>query len=119
MASRSPVIHAVVGSFDLHADHWRQIVESDSPLRQVFPTVQVEDEKIVLSNFMKLCLVKALAPGKFVPAVRELVVQEQGEQYLNPPLFDIERSYQDSSSTTPLIFVLPGADPLQALAAFA
>jgi len=42
---------------------------------------------------MKLCLVKALAPGKFVPAVRELVVQEQGEQYLNPPLFDIERSY--------------------------
>ena len=93
MASRSPMIHAAVDSFDLHADRWRQIAESDSPLRQVFPTVLVEDEERILSNFQRLCLVKALAPGKFVPAVRELVVQEQGERYLNPPLFDIERSY--------------------------
>lgn len=51
--------------------------------------------------------------------MREYVVEEQGEKYLNPPLFDIERSYDDSTSATPLIFVLPGADPLQALTAFA
>jgi dynein heavy chain len=44
---------------------------------------------------------------------------EQGEVYLNPPLFDIERSFEDSTSATPLIFILPGADPLKALTAFA
>lgn len=44
---------------------------------------------------------------------------EQGEEYLSPPLFDIERSFEDSSPATPLIFVLPGADPLQALTLFA
>jgi len=100
-------------------DHWRHIIESDCPLKEQFPAVEVNDQKITMSNFEKLTIIKALAPGKFVPAVRELVVQEQGERYLNPPLFDIECSFEDSSSTTPLIFVLPGADPLQALAAFA
>ena len=47
------------------------------------------------------------------------MLRESGEKYLSPPLFDIERSYEDSTSAAPLIFVLPGADPLQALAAFA
>tara|TARA_B110000285_G_scaffold103271_1_gene117521 strand:- start:241 stop:450 length:210 start_codon:yes stop_codon:yes gene_type:complete len=69
-----------------------------------------------LDNFVKLCFVKALAPGKFIPALREVVILEQGEEFLSPPLFDLERSYADSSPATPLIFVLPGADPLQALA---
>jgi len=42
-----------------------------------------------------------------------------GEQFVNPPLFDLELSFNDSTFSTPLIFVLPGADPLQSLTAFA
>lgn len=38
---------------------------------------------------------------------------------MNPPLFDLELSFNDSTFNTPLIFVLPGADPLQSLTAFA
>ena len=38
---------------------------------------------------------------------------------MNPPLFDLELSFNDSTFSTPLIFVLPGADPLQSLTAFA
>jgi len=47
------------------------------------------------------------------------VLLERGEKYLSPPLFDIECSFDDSSCAAPLIFVLPGSDPLQALTAFA
>ena len=73
----------------------------------------------MLTRFQKLCIVKAIAPGSFIPAVRDFIRLERGEKFLNPPLFDLDRSYDDSSCSAPLIFVLPGSDPLQALTAFA
>ena len=55
--------------------------------------MSVDGETRALGGFTKLCLIKALAPGKFVQSVRQFVVEEQGEAFLNPPLFNIERSY--------------------------
>lgn len=119
MASKSLEIEDVVKNFKQHSRRWREIVESANPLQEKFPSLDVEGQPKNLGNFTKLCLVKALVPGKFITSVRELVVREQGEDFLNPPLFDIERSFADSSSAIPLIFVLPGADPLNALSTFA
>lgn len=59
-----------------------------------------------------------LRPDKIIQAIKEYVVIEKGEQYVNPPPFDLENSYNDSSYFTPLIFVLPGADPLNSLTVF-
>jgi dynein heavy chain len=42
-----------------------------------------------------------------------------GEKFVLPPPFDIEVSYKDSQASTPMIFVLPGADPLSSMAYFA
>jgi dynein heavy chain len=35
-----------------------------------------------------------------------------GEQFVTPPTFDLDHSFNDSTYSSPLIFVLPGADPL-------
>ena len=64
-------------------------------------------------------ILKVLRPDKLIPAIKEYVISEMGEQFVNPPLFDLELSFNDSTFATPLIFVLPGADPLQSLTAFA
>ena len=47
------------------------------------------------------------------------VHQEMGQEFLTPPIFDIEKSFEDSTPGTPLIFILPGTDPLQQLNSFA
>ena len=60
-----------------------------------------------------------MRPDKLPQAIQQYVHQEMGQEFLNPPIFDIEQSFLDSSPSTPLIFILPGSDPLQQLHAFA
>ena len=68
---------------------------------------------------MKLCVLKAMRPDRLPIAIKEFVRDQMGSKFLTPPVFDLEESYADSSSSTPLIFVLPGNDPSAGLDAFA
>jgi len=43
-----------------------------------------------------------------------------GAHFVDPPLFDIEKGYESSDKTTPIIFIItPGSDPLNDLRNFA
>lgn len=46
-------------------------------------------------------------------AVSKFVNSKLGKMFVQPPAFDLNKSYMDSNSTIPLVFVLsPGADPM-------
>ena len=55
-----------------------------------------------------------------IPAVTNYVARKLGKSFVEPPPFDLEKSFGDSSPLTPLIFILShGADPTMALLKFA
>lgn len=57
----------------------------------------------------KMCLLYV----QVVPLVTNFVEDKLGSKFVQPPPFDLAKSYVDSNSCAPLIFVLsPGADPM-------
>ncbi len=57
---------------------------------------------------------------QLIPALTTYVSDTLGRRFVEPMPFAIEPSFNDSTATTPLIFVLsPGSDPMAALLKFA
>jgi len=103
---------------DLRDNHegWKKIYDSNDPASLKMPGAAHEK----YSAFQKIVILRCLRPDKVVPVVQQLVIDEMGQRFVEPPPFDLKLSYEDSNPISPLIFVLsPGADPNAALIAFA
>lgn len=65
-----------------------------------------------ISAFKKLIATRVIRPDKFSTSLQDLISNEIGKQYIEPPPFNLDQAYNDSDCMTPLIFILsPGADP--------
>eukprot|EP00959_Pyramimonas_sp_CCMP1952_P159905 3344471-Pyramimonas_sp.AAC.1 len=59
-----------------------------------------------LSLFQRMVVIRCLRPDKVVPALTIYVEKTMGKKFVEPMPFDIAPCYNDSSRSTPLIFVL-------------
>lgn len=73
-----------------------------------------------MSSFQKLMILKIFHPDQLQRAINEFISKEMGESFVNPPHFDIRKTFEESTILTPLIFILsPGTDPTEVLLRFA
>jgi len=107
-----PNFARITDNFVAHAADWQAWVEHAEPQDQPIPG----GLESALSHFQRLLLLRCVRPDRVVPAVQLLVVEQMGAKFVEPPPFDLGSAYNDSSVTSPLIFILsPGADPMNAL----
>jgi len=72
--------------------------------------------KDAYSDFQSMIVLRAVRADCVVPEIQSFVSNNLGQKFIEPPPFDLEASYNDSTCATPLIFVLsPGADPMSEL----
>lgn len=63
---------------------------------------------------------KILKEEKLVSLIKNFVLNILGKLFIESPVFDLKGSFNDSSCSTPIIFVLsPGADPISYLLSLA
>ncbi len=61
-------------------------------------------------------IVKILREEKLLQGLKVYIEEILGRAFIESPMFDLKAAFDDSYSTTPIIFILsPGADPMSYL----
>ncbi|GFT27966.1 dynein heavy chain 7, axonemal, partial [Nephila pilipes] len=114
--SEFKVFNDLKDEFISHPDTWKITYDSKTPHDLSLPGKW----ETSTTHFQKLLILRCLRADKIVPMVTKFVSDNLGPEFVSPPPFDLPQSYNDSSETIPLLFVLsPGADPMAALLKFA
>jgi dynein heavy chain len=95
---------------------WKEIFDCADASSSQFPG----GWQAKLTLFQRLLVLRTIRPDSIPAAVQELILSRLGQTFIESPQFDLGSSFDDSSVTTPLIFVLSvGADPAAELVRFA
>ncbi|XP_069786102.1 dynein axonemal heavy chain 17-like isoform X3 [Narcine bancroftii] len=91
------------------ANRWKKIVESEAPEKEKLP--QEWKNKGAME---KLCMMRCMRPDRMTYAVSGYVEEKFGAKYVEGRSMDFAKSYEESSPSTPIFFILsPGVDPLK------
>ncbi|XP_008412159.1 dynein heavy chain 12, axonemal [Poecilia reticulata] len=116
---RANELHGLQGikeAFINNPGDFKPIHESKEPFSVSLPAPWCDQ----LSTLQKMIVIRCLRPDKMEPGMVKYVSSNLGKKFVQPPPFDLGKSYMDSNATIPLVFVLsPGADPMASLLKFA
>ncbi|CAK9798694.1 Dynein axonemal heavy chain 7 [Anthophora quadrimaculata] len=103
-------------SFTRNLTKWKQYYDSTNPEDSPIPDPWEKS----LTPFQHLIVTRMIRTDKVMIMIQRFVEAGMGLMFVVPPPFDISKSYGDSNSLVPLIFILsPGSDPMEALTNFA
>lgn len=114
--SQLPELRELKKSFETFTTKWKFFYDSSNPQENQFPP-PFENE---MNSLKKLVILRCIRPDKLVSAVQSFVIHNMDQSFIEPPPFDLQDSYNDSSNISPLVFILsPGSDPMTSLIKFA
>ncbi|KAF5404253.1 Dynein axonemal heavy chain 10 [Paragonimus heterotremus] len=105
-------------SEDIRCNHvkWKTWYSKDTPESSPLPGVY----QAKLNGFQRLCLLRCFRVDRIYRAITLYVIQVMGESFVTPPILSFTSIYEQSSPSTPIVFILsPGSDPTSDLVKFA
>ncbi|XP_063993893.1 dynein axonemal heavy chain 3 [Diachasmimorpha longicaudata] len=104
-------------SFEENLLSWKEYYDLANPQDHSFPK---PFNTVTREELRNLVILRCIRPDKLVSAVQSFISLNMSQAFIEPPPFDLQASYDDSTKTSPLIFILsPGSDPMAGLIKFA
>lgn len=93
--------------FVMFAEEWADWYQSACPEEESLP-----GDFATVGKIQTLCVLRVLRPDRITFALRRFVSDFLGEDFVSQPPFSMRSVYEDSSASTPILFLLfPGVDP--------
>ncbi|ORX45970.1 hypothetical protein BCR36DRAFT_332447 [Piromyces finnis] len=109
LSTINPVFENLVNDVMNNEEIWKTWAKKDRQTKNiVFPM----DYSKSTTPFQQLCLLRCFRIDQVYNAITNFVISEMGEKYVMPPVINYQNIFDQSSPTSPVVFVLsPGADP--------
>ncbi|KAG5345241.1 DYH1 protein, partial [Acromyrmex charruanus] len=105
-----------ITSFQLSLPQFKNIFDTQEAHLAPFP----QPWETKLDDFEKLLVLKCLRPDKIINAIQIYLTKYLGPQFVELQTTELLAIYEESSNTTPIVFILsPGTDPAAELYKFA
>ncbi|KAL8578353.1 Dynein heavy chain 2, axonemal [Nucella lapillus] len=104
--------HGVITSFEQYPRDWHIWYTSATPETTGLPG----EWDNACNELQRMLIVRSLRPDRVSFCATSFIVNNLGSRFVEPPVLDMLQVVEDSTTKTPLIFVLsPGVDPTSAL----
>lgn len=107
LAEEDALFQELGAKFVMFAEEWADWYESSCPEEEPLP-----GDFATAGAIQTLCVLRVLRPDRITFALRKFVSDLLGEDFVSQPPFSMRSVYDDSSASTPILFLLfPGVDP--------
>ncbi|WAR21987.1 DYH2-like protein [Mya arenaria] len=104
--------HGVITSFEQYPRDWNIWYTANEPENTSLPG----EWDNACNELQKMLIIRSLRPDRVSFCATSFITNNLGSRFVEPPVLDMQHVVQDSSTKTPLIFVLsPGVDPTSSL----
>ncbi|ESP04959.1 hypothetical protein LOTGIDRAFT_184938 [Lottia gigantea] len=104
--------HGVITSFEQYPRDWRNWFTSPEPETTSLPG----EWDNACNELQRMLLLRSLRPDRVSFCATSFIVNNLGSKFVEPPVLDMQSVVDDSTTRTPLIFVLSaGVDPTSSL----
>ncbi|XP_037533396.1 dynein heavy chain 2, axonemal [Nematolebias whitei] len=107
-----PNFYGIASSFEQYRRDWNLWFTNSEPEKAPLPDYWVSK----CNDLQKMLIVRCLRQDRISFCITSFIVKHLGPQFVEPPVLNMQEVVDESTSCTPLIFVLsPGVDPTGAL----
>ncbi|KPI85651.1 putative dynein heavy chain [Leptomonas seymouri] len=111
---RLSAFHGIAAHFEQHAEEWKKWYLLERPEEAALP--EEWEARCGRNALQRMIFTRCLRPDRLVFMVYEFIEEKLGSQFVDPPAFNLKDTYDESTNTIPLIFVLStGVDPTNQL----
>ncbi|CAG5134524.1 unnamed protein product, partial [Candidula unifasciata] len=104
--------HGIITSFEQYPRDWNMWYTSAEPENTSLPG----EWDNACNELQRMLIVRSLRPDRISFCATSFIINNLGSKFTEPPVLDMQTVVDDSTTRTPLIFVLsPGVDPTSGL----
>jgi dynein heavy chain len=78
----------IVDSFTNFPEVWMEMLNTPEGY-----AIRLPEPFVIVTPIQRMCILKAIRPGKIPKVIQDFVAQELGEKYIQPPPFSLANSF--------------------------